>query len=275
MSLREIRTLLERHGLRASRERGQNFLVEDAVAERLVTLAGVEPGGGVLEVGTGLGILTRALGRRGARVVTLEVDAGLVRALRGEALLPDGARLIHADALDVDLAALVAELPRPARVIANLPYSVATPLLRRLLDLRDRLAGWSVMIQRELAERIEAGPGERHYGSFAVLHQLATTAHTAMTLQPGCFFPRPRVVSRFLCLEPLAPPVLAEGELERVERFARAAFGTRRKRLRGALRAAGLGSDALDAVSAAGIDLDARAETLPPRAFLAAARALA
>jgi len=96
-----------------------------------------------------------------------------------------------------------------------------------------------------------------------------------MTLQPGCFFPQPRVVSRFLCLEPLAPPVLREGELERVERLVRAAFGTRRKRLRGALRAAGFSADELAAVAAVGIDLDARAEQLPPMAFLAAARALA
>jgi 16S rRNA (adenine1518-N6/adenine1519-N6)-dimethyltransferase len=253
----ELRALLLRHGLRPSRERGQNFLVDDALADRLAALSGVEAGHGVLEVGTGLGILSRALARRGAAVTTVEIDAGLVRALRAEELLPAGVELLHGDALALDLAALVRGLPRPAHVVANLPYSAATPILRRLLDLRDELADWSVMLQREVARRIEARPGERDYGSFAVLHRLCVETRRALDLGPGSFFPAPRVVSRFLRLVPLAPPRLAAGELERVERLAR-----------------GFDEAALAALAAAGIGLDARAEALAPERFLAAARAL-
>jgi 16S rRNA (adenine1518-N6/adenine1519-N6)-dimethyltransferase len=271
----EIRALLARRGLRPSRERGQNFLVDDALADRLAAEAGVEAGQGVLEVGTGLGILTRALVRRGARVTSVEVDAGLVRALREEALLPEGVELLHADALALDLRARLAALPGPVHVVANLPYSAATPLLRRLLDLRDVLADWSVMVQRELARRIEAHPGERDYGSLAVLHRLTVETRRALDLRPGCFFPAPRVVSRFLRIVPRREPLLRPGELERVERLVRAAFGTRRKTLRAALRAGGLDEAALAAVAAAGLDLDARAEQLAPERFLAAARALA
>jgi 16S rRNA (adenine1518-N6/adenine1519-N6)-dimethyltransferase len=146
--------VLARHRLLARRDLGQNFLVDDAMATRLVELAGVGPGETVIEIGAGLGTLTQALAARAARVVAIEVDAGLVRALRAERLLPDNVELLHADALSVDLAALAGG---PARVIGNLPYSVASPLLRRLLDLRGNLLDWSVMLQREVAARVGGG----------------------------------------------------------------------------------------------------------------------
>jgi len=132
------RALLERRGLRLRRELGQNFLVDDGRADRLAELAGVDADDTVLEIGTGLGTLTRALAVRAARVVTIEIDAGVVAALHEESLLPSGVELVHADALSVDLASLLGAAPREhAKVVANLPYSAATPLLRRLLDLRD------------------------------------------------------------------------------------------------------------------------------------------
>ena len=102
----------------------------------------------MIEIGAGLGTLTRALAARAARVVAIEIDAGLVRALRAERVLPDNVELLHADALSADLAGLVRG---PTRLVANLPYSVASPLLRRLLDLRGELIDWSVMLQREVA----------------------------------------------------------------------------------------------------------------------------
>jgi len=122
VSAAEVRGLLARHGLRAQRSRGQNFLVDDALAARLVALAGVEPGDAVLEIGTGLGVLTRALAAVAAHVTTLEVDAGIVRLLRAEAWLPSHVELVHADALRADLAARVAALGPRVRVVANLPY---------------------------------------------------------------------------------------------------------------------------------------------------------
>ncbi|MGH0038019.1 MAG: 16S rRNA (adenine(1518)-N(6)/adenine(1519)-N(6))-dimethyltransferase RsmA [Myxococcota bacterium] len=280
MSVARVREVLERHGLALSRDRGQNFLVDDSLAERLARLSGAGPGDSVIEVGTGLGILTRALAARGARVVTLEIDAGVVRALRAESLLPGSVRLMHEDALAVDWDVLVDEAAAAAdagrvRVVANLPYSVATPLLRRWLDLRERLVDWSVMVQREMAARLTAPVGTRDYGSLAVLHHLCVRARRETDVNPRAFFPPPRVASSFVRITPRSDDPLGEGELRQVERLARAGFGTRRKTLANALRTAGLCEATLEALSTAGIDPRARAESVAPERWLALARAVA
>jgi 16S rRNA (adenine1518-N6/adenine1519-N6)-dimethyltransferase len=275
VSAAEVRAILARHGLRAQRARGQNFLVDEALAARLVDLAGVAPGDAVLEIGTGLGVLTRALAARARRVVTLEVDAGIVRALRAEVALPANVELLHADALRADLAALVAALGPPARAVANLPYSISAPALRALLDLRDRLADWSVMLQREVARRLLAEPGSRDYGSLGVLHRLVVRVEPLLELPPGCFYPVPRVRSSFLRISPLREPLVAADELGALEELVRRAFGKRRKTLANALRGCAESPGALaGALRAAGIDPKLRAEQLPAAAFVALARAL-
>jgi 16S rRNA (adenine1518-N6/adenine1519-N6)-dimethyltransferase len=274
-----VREVLQRHGLALHRERGQNFLIDAALADRLVTLSRVGPEDAVIEIGTGLGILTRALAARARRVVTIEVDSGLVRALRAEALLPTEVELVHADALEVDLAALVRREGPSVRVVANLPYAISAPLLRRLLDLRGALLDWSVMLQRDVADRLLAGPGSRDYGSLSVLHQLAVSIERTHQLGSGCFYPAPKVRSAFLRMVPHERPCLREGELPRVERVVRAAFSTRRKMLVNALRGAGIGSQgdrtAADALERAGLPPGVRAEALRPDQFLALSRALA
>jgi 16S rRNA (adenine1518-N6/adenine1519-N6)-dimethyltransferase len=270
------RALLERRGLRLRRALGQNFLVDEARAERLAELAGVGADDVVLEIGTGLGTLTRALAARASRVVTVEIDSGVVAALREEALLPPGVELIHADALSVDLGSLVGEVPREhARVVANLPYSAATPLLRGLLDLRARFVEWSVMVQREVALRLVARPGERDYGSFAVLHALAARVEIVAQLPAAAFFPVPQVVSAFVRVTPLDEDALANAQLAAIERVARAAFGQRRKTLSNALRGAGLGDAVEPAIAATSVDPRARAEMLAPETFRGLAEALA
>lgn len=274
----EIRSLLERRGLRPHRERGQNFLADARVAERLADAAGVGGEDTVLEIGPGLGILTRALAARARRVVAVEVDAGLVRALREEGLLPGSVELVHADALVADLAALLREgPPGPRRVVANLPYAVASPLLRRILDLAAGLAGWAVLVQREVAQRLVARPGGRDFGSLSVLHALAARGERALDVHPRCFHPVPQVVSSLVRFTPL-PGAPGPDELRAVERVARAGFGQRRKTLRNALRSLARERGAADGaverlLAEAGVDPEARAETLAPEAWLRLARA--
>jgi 16S rRNA (adenine1518-N6/adenine1519-N6)-dimethyltransferase len=275
-----VRSFLERHALLARRDLGQNFLFNEGLARRLADLAGVGSGDTVVEIGTGLGTLTRALAERAARVVTLEVDAGLVRALRAEAMLPESVELIHADVLQFDLAALVRAAKPPVRVVANLPYSIAAPVERRLLDLRAVLADWSIMLQREVADRLRAAPGSRTYGSLSVLHALSVELTKAMVLEPGCFYPVPRVRSAFLRVTPLPRPAVGEKEFAWVERVARAAFSQRRKTLANSLR-----SGALDpppspgaiarALEGLGVPPRVRAEHLTPAQFLDLSRSLA
>jgi 16S rRNA (adenine1518-N6/adenine1519-N6)-dimethyltransferase len=276
-----VRALLARHGLRPNRELGQNFLIDESLAARLVERAGVAPEDCVIEIGAGLGVLTRALAARAARVIALEIDAGLVRAMRAQGDLPANVELLHADALETDLAALARSAARRVRVVANLPYAVSTPLLRRLLAARRTLADWSVMLQREVAERIAARPGSRDFGSLAVLHALAVRVERGMRLRPGCFFPVPKVEGCVLRMTPRPDSPLAVDahgdELDRVERVARAAFATRRKRLANALRtdpALVAGRDLAALLGRLGIAPDARAETLAPETFLALSRAL-
>ena len=284
MGLQQIRDTLQRHGLRLSRELGQSFLVEDAMAERLALASGASEGDAIIEVGTGLGVLTRALARRAETVVTIEIDSGLIGALQSDAALPTNVKLVHADALDVDLAALAKELAgrggrRTVRVVANLPYSAATPLLRRLLDLREMLADWSVMLQRELADRLVAEPGTRDYSSLTVLHRLAVDVSRELELNAGCFFPPPKVASAFVRLRPLQAPSLVPGELARAERVIRAVFGQRRKTILNGLRGGGLPQSGdraalIAALSEAGIEPRVRAETLSSEKLLLLTRAL-
>jgi 16S rRNA (adenine1518-N6/adenine1519-N6)-dimethyltransferase len=274
VSASQARAFLEQHGLAAHRDRGQNFLHDERVAERLVTLAGVTSEEGVIEIGTGLGMLTRVLAAHARRVETIEVDAGLVRALTATGL-PANVRLHHADALDVDLAALVQGLGAPVRVVANLPYSVATPLLRRLLGLGTRVRGVAVMVQRELAQRIRARPGSADYGSLAVLHAWGMAQGEAIDLPAGCFHPAPRVTSTFVCMSP-RDDALAEGELGACEAVLRAGFAHRRKTLVNSLaRAADIeGSRTAAALREIGLPERARAEQLDPGQWLVLARRL-
>jgi len=255
-------------------------MVHEDQAERLARLAGVGAADTVIEVGTGLGALTLALAARAARVISIEIDSGLVRALESDGILPPNVELIHGDALRIDLRALaLAAGGSEVRVVANLPYSAASPLLRRLLDLRDLLLDWSVMLQRELAERLLAGPGSRQYGSLSVLHQLVAELSCEARLGPRSFFPTPRVDSWFLRVRPRSDSPLRAGELEWAERVVRACFAKRRKTIANSLLGAGLprsGDRAQlgEALSAAGIDPGARAESLSPRQLLELARRL-
>ncbi len=231
MNVSRLRELLDEHGLRLSRDLGQNFLIDADLADELARRAGASAGDLVFEVGTGLGVLTRALAARAARVRSVEIDSGLVRVLRLESLLPDNVELIHADAREIDWQAWIDESDQPVRVIANLPYSAATPLLRSLLDLRDGLEDWSVMLQSEVAQRLVAEPGSRDYGSLTILHRLVADVDTIATVSPDRFFPRPKVDSSFVRIWPRADSPLRPGELVRVERLLRAAFSQRRKRV--------------------------------------------
>jgi 16S rRNA (adenine1518-N6/adenine1519-N6)-dimethyltransferase len=271
VSASRARAFLEQHGLAAHRKRGQNFLHDEAVAERLVTLSGVGPGDGVIEIGTGLGMLTRVLAARARRVETIEVDSGLVRAIAAEGL-PANVRLHHADALEVDLAALVAGLGAKVRVVANLPYSVATPLLRRFLDLGAGVCGVAVMVQRELAQRMRARPGQADYGSLAVLLAWTTTPGDSIDLPPACFFPAPKVTSTFLCLVPRSDAPEAS-LLRAYERLLRAGFAHRRKTLVNSLgRAADIpASRTIAALREIGMTERTRAEQLDPGQWLALA----
>ncbi len=279
-SRQALRATLARHGLRAHKDRGQNFLVDPRVAARIVEGSGLRPEDVAIEVGPGLGILTRALAERARRVIAIEIDRGLVQALRAEGALPENVELRHEDALQVDLPALLRETEGRALVVANLPYSISAPLLRWLLGARELLHSWVVMLQREVAERLVAPVGTRAYTSLSVLYQAVTRVEWLGGVPNASFDPVPKVESVVVRCEPLRPSPVGAQELEPLEALTRAGFGNRRKTLVNALRGQWPWGAAPDRAAlerhlkGVGIDARARAERVTPEQFLALARSL-
>jgi 16S rRNA (adenine1518-N6/adenine1519-N6)-dimethyltransferase len=267
--LPSLRETIARHGLDARKSLGQHFLLDEALCRRIAALAGDLAGRQVLEVGPGPGGLTRALlATPAAKVTAVELDRRAVAALAElEAAFPGRLEVVEADALGFDVAA---RLPAPRRIVANLPYNVATPLLVRWLRQAAAVEGMTLMFQQEVAERICAAPDTGAYGRLAVLAQWRCRAELLLRLPPGAFSPPPKVWSAVVGLAPRAddpgPALFAA-----MERTTAAAFGQRRKMLRGALKSLG-GAEAL--LAGAGIAGERRAETLSVAEFDRLARVL-
>ena len=212
---------------------GQHFL-EAAWVSKLVARIGPAPGELFLEIGAGAGQLTLPLAAAGAEVVAVELDRRL--AARLQAIVPASVRVVAADVLDQDLARLVAEPragrpDRPARVAGNLPYNVSTPILRRLLETQRRHACFqdaTLMLQREVADRVVGQPGARAYGPLAILTQVAAQAERVLALPPGAFRPPPRVRSAVVALR-FRPSPVPIGDRMLFERVVRSLFSQRRK----------------------------------------------
>jgi 16S rRNA (adenine1518-N6/adenine1519-N6)-dimethyltransferase len=241
---------------------GQNFLADPNLLEAIVRDAEVGASDVVLEVGAGEGVLTRRLAERAAHVHAIELDRRLEDALRPVAGLPN-VDLIWDDAMSNDLAGLE---PPPVAMVANLPYSVATPVLLRTIEELPGLRRWTVMVQREIAERLRAAPGSRVYGSPSVIAQLACEVRLVRTVDPAVFRPRPRVESAILALRRTGP-----APEKAVRDIVRAAFAHRRKALARSLELARPGSlqPAREALASLGLPEDARAEALSPGDFAA------
>jgi 16S rRNA (adenine1518-N6/adenine1519-N6)-dimethyltransferase len=261
-------------GGRPKKALGQNFLRDARLARGIAELA-APSGGTVLEIGPGLGALTGPLLARGARVVAIERDPELA-ALLAESFAAEIAagalRLHQADAIEVDWAAELEGAPRPLALAGNLPYSITGALLRRATAAANLVDRAAFMVQREVAERMAAPPGTKTYGALTVFVQAAFAVERAFIARPGAFWPAPAVDSAVVRLAPLRPPRAEETPAFR-DSVARA-FGQRRKTLRNAWRGIyGWGDAELAAACrTAGIDLEARGETLSVEAFAALAR---
>jgi len=256
-----LREVIARHGLDARRKLGQHFLLDGNLTARIAGLAGDLSGRHVIEIGPGPGGLTRALlDSPAASVTAVEIDPRAVAAIEElRADHPDRLRVVAADALGLDLSTLA--LP-PRQVIANLPYNIASPLLVGWLRQAGAFERLTLMFQQEVAERICAAPGTPAYGRLSVLCQWICRAGLLMRIPPAAFTPPPQVVSAVVGLIPHAeqpPPALFVA----MERLTAAAFGQRRKMLRGALKS--LGGEAL--LIRAGIAPDRRGETLAVSEF--------
>jgi 16S rRNA (adenine1518-N6/adenine1519-N6)-dimethyltransferase len=271
----------------ASRRWGQNFLVNQGAADTIVLALNPRPGDLLLEVGPGRGALTRRLAGRVARLLAVEIDPRLASALADDLRGEPSIEIVLGDILELELTPLLETLgatrERRARVIANLPYSIATAVILRLIEERALLDDMVVLVQREVAERIVSPPGTRAYGALSVLCQARARVESLLRLRPGSFRPVPRVESMLirLTLRPTTEAVPSPGDRPgALESLLRVAFAQRRKTLLNNLarlpgpRGAPIGATAAESlIRASGLDPSSRPEDVPVDGFLAILRA--
>ena len=269
-----LREVIRRHGLIAKKSLGQNFLLDLNLAARIARAAGTLTGVTIVEIGSGPGGLTRALLALGAgRVIAVERDARAIAALQEIAEhYPGRVEIVAADALAFDPQPHLG--PGPARIVANLPYNIATPLLVSWVSTEPWPPWYDsavLMFQREVAERIVAAPGGKSYGRLSVLVQWRCEARILFDVNASAFVPAPKVTSALVRLVPRPEPLTCDRSL--LETVTQAAFGQRRKMLRQSLRS--LGANVAALLGDTGLDPTARAEEIPVAGFVSLARALA
>jgi len=266
----ELKPLLERLGIAPSKRLGQNFLVDDQFRAKIIHEADPKPGQTILEIGPGLGAITRGLVASGANVTAIEFDRKIAAYLR-TAVVPLGLHLIEADACRVKYAEL---FPGDFRVISNLPYSAGTIVIAKLLDLETPPADMLLMLQKEVAERFLAGPGTPDYSALTVRISAVYTGRIVRMVPPEVFYPEPTVESALFALvrKPEIPPQNIRIILSRL---ARTSFAHRRKKMF-KQAASVFGSDLIAAAMAdASVDPDIRAERVTPEQFVRMAEYIA
>ncbi len=273
-----VRDLLRRHGIRPRRALGQNFLVDGNILARITEAAAPAPEDLVIEVGPGVGTLTRELCAGAGHVLAVERDERMKPVLAETLADCPGLDLRFADAMDFDFAAAVAGHVGPVKFAANLPYNIATPLLLELLYGVRRIGLYVVMVQRELADRFTAAPGSKDYGAVTLKMLYRCTPERVIGVPRTVFLPPPQVDSVVLRLTPHAVPPADVPDEDFLLQVVKAAFAQRRKTLLNTL-SSNLGStfardDIARALSGIGIDAGRRAETLSLEEFAALARAL-
>ncbi len=250
--------------IRAKKSLGQNFLKDPYYLKKIADAAHVGPEDQVLEIGPGLGHLTRELAGRAQKLTALELDDRLIPQLEAEFGERKNVRIVHADALDYDYETL----PGKWKVVANLPYYISTPIIQSLLASSHRFTSLTLMLQKEVAERIAARPGGKEYGYLSVLVQFQTIPRIEFMVPPGAFVPKPGVDSAVITLAVREAPAAAVEDLAFFIRVIKAAFSQRRKTLRNALKQLEIAPPILDQIFAkTGIDLSRRAETLTVEEF--------
>jgi len=269
-----IRELLTRHGFQFSKKLGQNFLINPSVCPRMAQACGAGEDSGVLEIGPGIGVLTRELAQRAGRVVAIELDDRLPPLLAETLAGQDNVKIVQGDCMKIDLNRLLAEEfgNRPVAVCANLPYYITSPIIMGLLESRLPVENITVMVQKEAAQRLCAAPGTREAGAVTLAVQYYAQAETLFTVSRGSFMPAPNVDSAVIRLTIRKQPPCAVKDEKTMFRLIRAGFGQRRKTLLNSLTAAGCRKEQLTAaLASAGISTTARAEelTLPMWAALA------
>ena len=277
-NINEIKSLLARHGFRFSKSMGQNFLIADWVPREIAKASGAHPDAGVLEIGPGIGCLTRELAGRAGKVVSVELDRSLLPILEETLTDRDNVEIVPGDILKLDIRQTTLEMPWLSgfAACANLPYNITTPAITALIEAQCFFA-ITVMIQKEVAQRICAQPGSKDYGAFSVYCQYYTAPELLFEVPPDCFIPAPKVTSAVVRMVPRPAPAEVD-DPEHFFRVVKAAFALRRKTLLNSLSANLGGQHTKQALSAAiqacGLPAGIRGERLSIPQFAQLSRAL-
>ena len=272
--------ILQSNDFQFLKKYGQNFLIDLHVLDKIIRAADVQAEDVCVEIGPGIGSLTQALAEHAREVIAVEIDDRLIPILQENLKAYSNVTLIHQDFLKLDLKALLEEkgIHRPIKVIANLPYYITTPIIMGLFASGIPLAGMTVMVQEEVARRIQAGPGSKDYGALSLAVQYYAEAYIAAFVPQNCFMPRPKVGSAVLQLTTHKEKPVSVKDEKRMFSLIRAAFGQRRKTLVNCLRnAEALALDKeriLEALASLGISEQIRGEALTLQQFAALSDAL-
>jgi len=262
------RDVVKKYNFKFTKSLGQNFLVDDTVLEDIVSGAEISQEDLIIEIGPGVGTLTRELLKKAKRVCAIELDYGLISILNEELKDFENFQLIHKDALKVDFHEVIGT-EHSVKVVANLPYYVTTPIIAKLLKGNYKFKSLTIMIQKEVAERIAAEPGGKDYGSLSILVQYYCNTKILRKVSPTSFIPQPKVESTVIRLDRLDKPRVEVKDEELFFKVVRQSFNMRRKTLKNAVKSLGmLDSDKIDeAFKAVGINPGRRGETLSIEEF--------
>jgi len=265
-----IRNELREYGLFPRKRLGQHFLVDRNILDKVIRTAEVDKEDVVLEVGPGLGEMTLGLARRAKRVIAVEIDSTLVEILKKKMSTVSNVEIIKEDILKVDFDALSRHAEAPLKVVANLPYQISTPLLFRLIESRRFFSSLTLMLQREVVERIIAPAGVKKYGALSIFVQMVSHPSIQFLISPSAFFPRPKVESAVVHLVWREKPWIEPDGEKWFKEVVKASFSHRRKTLINSLKHSGLPLPLLieERMKAIGIDPRRRPETLSIKEFI-------
>mgnify|MGYP002537865580 CR=1 FL=1 len=232
-SVRDVADIMNRHGLKFNKGYGQNFLINEAVPKRIAAECGADPDSGILEIGPGIGTLTRELCARYRKVVAVEIDSSLIPALKETTADLDNLVIINDDIMKTDLDRLISDefAGMNVTVCANLPYYITTPIIMKLLEEYGKFAFITVMVQKEVAQRLCSKPSDDNYGAITAQINLYASVKRLFSVPSGCFFPRPKVDSAVIRIEPYKVPRFTKEQTNGASKLIKASFSQRRKTL--------------------------------------------
>lgn len=227
----ETIAVLQKYQFNFQKKFGQNFLIDTRVLEKIMDAAEAGPEDCILEIGPGIGTMTQMLAERARKVIAVEIDNNLIPILQDTLQAYDNVKIIHNDILKLDLKQLVQEENdgRPIKVVANLPYYITTPIIMGLFEADVPLESITVMVQKEVADRMKSGPGSKDYGALSLAVQYYSRPELAANVPPNCFIPRPNVGSAVICLHRHAEPPVEVDDEKLMFSLIRASFNQRRK----------------------------------------------